>query len=418
MVAALGAMVVAAALGASVTRDAAADPASPIAVTKTANPNPVASGDQLTYTITMTNIGGAKLSNLVMTDQVNGVGVIQSPPALPQLQISSTQGTCSQGGPNGNVVTCNGGNLAGGATWVVTIRGQVTASNGTTLNNTASVTGTKSAQTFSTSATVQVLVQGGTGGGPQPDLTINKTGPSSVATSSPMTYTLTVNNVGTANATNVRVVDTVPAGVTAIGASGTSLFVCGVAGQTVTCDGGAVNAGANATITINGTSPGTEGTITNTAVVDPDNSISESNELNNTSATVYTSVGLPPSGPLLDIKKTDGSPAPVGTWWTGAGPDPVNPGRQITYKIQVTNNATGNNSRADDVIVTDGTQGLEASSIVATQVVVNGTQGRTGGCVVTAPQVRCSIRSLNSGGTLTITITITDTSAWPLGTMG
>ena len=62
-----------------------------------------------------------------------------------------------------------------------------------------------------------------------------------------MTYTLTVNNTGTANATGVKVVDTVPAGLTAISANGTSLFVCGVAGQTVTCTGGAVNQGSNAT---------------------------------------------------------------------------------------------------------------------------------------------------------------------------
>ena len=41
-----------------------------------------------------------------------------------------------------------------------------------------------------------------------------------------MTYTLTVNNLGTANATDVKVVDTVPAGLTGISASGTSLFTC------------------------------------------------------------------------------------------------------------------------------------------------------------------------------------------------
>ena len=40
--------------------------------------------------------------------------------------------------------------MAGGETWTVTIRGQVTAADGTTLNNTASVTGTKSAQNFTT----------------------------------------------------------------------------------------------------------------------------------------------------------------------------------------------------------------------------------------------------------------------------
>ena len=402
---ALALMVVAIALSTNAVKPALGDPASPIAVTKTANPSPVVSGTELTYTITIKNTGGSKVSNLVMTDQVNGVGVIQNPPALPQLIITSTQGNCAQGGPNGNLVTCNGGTLAGGATWVVTIRGQVTAANGTTLNNTASVTGTRSAQNFTTNATVQVLVQSEGGGKSQPDLTINKTGPTSVAVSSPMTYTLTVNNIGTASATNVKVVDTVPAGVNISSATATSLFVCSVVSQTVTCTGGAVNAGANATITINGTSPTSAGTITNTAVVDPDNTIAESNELNNTSATVNTSVGGPPAAPLLDVKKTDGTPAPPGTWWAGAGPDPVNPGQQITYKILVTNNATGSNSRADDVVVTDGTQGLDAGSVVATQVIVNGTLGNTGGCAVIAPEVKCSIRSLNSGGTLTITIT-------------
>jgi uncharacterized repeat protein (TIGR01451 family) len=395
-------------LAPGVVTPALASPSSPLAVTKTADKNPVASGQTLTYTISIRNTGGASVSSVVMTDQVNGVGVIQAPPALPQFVITSTQGSCTQGGPNGNVVTCNVGTMAGGAVATITIGGQVTAANGTTLNNTASVTGTKSSQNFTTNASVSVSVSGGTASS-LPDLTISKTGPTSVAMSSPMTYTLTVNNIGTANATGVKVVDTVPAGVTGIAASGTSLFVCGVVSQTVTCTGGAVNQGANATITITGTSPAAMGTITNTAVVDPDNTINEGApgspaELNNTSAVVNTTVGGTQPAPLLDIKKTDGNPAPSGTWWTGAGPDPVNPGQKITYKIQVTNNATGNNSRADYVTVTDGTQGLEASSIVASQVIANGTLGNGGGCVVSAPQVTCSIRSLNSGGTLTITI--------------
>lgn len=387
-----------------------ADPVSPLAVTKTANPSPVASGQQLTYTIAIKNTGGAKVTNVVMTDQVNGVGVIQNPPALPQLIITSTKGSCAQGGPNGNVVTCQIGTMAGLESVTITIRGQVTASNGTTLNNTASVTGTKSAQNFTTNGMVSVLVSGGSGS-PQPDLSINKTGPTSVAAGAPITYTLTVNNLGTANATGIKVVDTLPPDVAFVSTSTTSLFSCSASATnpvTVACTGGAVNAGQNGTITINATAPNPapiSGQITNTAVVDPDNAIAESNELNNTSAAVYTTVGGPPPAPLLDIKKTDGNPAPSGTWWTGAGPDPVTPGQPITYKILVTNNATGTNSRADDVVVTDGTQGLDAASIVASQVISNGSLGTTGGCAVVAPQVRCSIKSLNSGGTLAITIT-------------
>ena len=76
-----------------------ADPASPITVTKTASASPVASGAQLTYTIVVKNTGGAKVDNVVLTDQVNGVGVIQNPPALPQLTITSTQGQLHAGRP-------------------------------------------------------------------------------------------------------------------------------------------------------------------------------------------------------------------------------------------------------------------------------------------------------------------------------
>ena len=68
-------------------------------------------------------------------------------------------------------------------------------------------------------------------------------------------------------------------------------------------------------------------------------------------------------------------------WGTGAGPDPVNPGQKLTYKILVTNNATGNNSRADDVVVRRhaGARGGEHHRL---QTIVNGTVGTTGGCVV------------------------------------
>ncbi len=385
-----------------------ADPASPVSVVTTASSNPVTSGDQLTYTIVMTNLGGSKVDNVVMTDQVNGVGVIQAPPALPQLTITSSKGNCSQGGPNGNVVTCNAGTLAGREVWTVTIRGQVTAANNTTLNNTASVTGTKSAQTFTTTGSVSVLVSGGTGGGsPLPDLTINKTGPTGVALNAPLTYTLTVNNLGTANTSGVRVMDTLPPGVTLAGTpfETTSLFTClhdaPADPITVTCDGGAVNQGQNATIKINAISPASGSQITNTAVVDPDDAIEESNELNNTSASVNTSLQGPPPEPLLSIAKTDGKPDIGVPWDTGAGPDPVNPGEWLTYVIQVRNNAS---SRADDVRISDTFQGLEASTLIVSQTVVDGAVGQGRGCVVNAAEAICSIRSLNAGGTLTMTV--------------
>ncbi|HMF99367.1 MAG TPA: CARDB domain-containing protein [Vicinamibacterales bacterium] len=366
-----------------------ADPNSPMTISDVDNPDPIASGGQLTYTVTMVNTGGSKVTNAVMTDQLNGVGGIGVPP---QLQITSTRGSCTQ---NTNLVTCNGGSIDGNGSWTVTIRGVVTAANGTAINNTASITGTRSAQNFTSTTTTSTLVSNGTGT-TLPDLTIAKTGPTSVVVSSPMTYTLTVNNQGTANATGVKVVDTVPAGLTGITASGTSLFTCGVVAQTVTCTGGAVNQGSNATITINATAPTTTGAITNTAAVDPDNTIPESDELNNTSALVDTQVvSAPTTGPLT-INLTDNT-AEI----AGAGPDPVTPAGTETYKILVTN---AGSTRADDVTIVDGTQGLVASSVQASFVVTNGTVGTGGGCSVAAPQTKCLARTLNPGGTILMTI--------------
>jgi len=367
-----------------------ADPASPVTITDVDTPDPVASGAQLTHTITIVNTGGAKIFNVVMSDQLNGVGGIGVPP---QLQIASSRGACAQ---SGTLVTCNGGTIEGNGSWTISIRGLVTAANGTVLNNTVSVTGTKSAQNFTTTNTTTTLVSNG-GGSNLPELSVNKTGPTSVVVSSPMTYTLTVNNTGTQNATNIRVVDTVPAGLTGITASGTSLFVCGVAGQTVTCDQGAVNQGSNATITINATAPAALGPITNTAVVDPDNDIAESNELNNTSAVVNTQVTDLPEAPALSINITD-DPSVM----TGAGPfDPVVPGAGLTYKILVTNTAA---TRADDVVIVLGTQGLEASSVIVSQIVTDGAVGTFGGCTNVSPQAKCTVRSLNSGGTILMTV--------------
>ncbi|MCA1683902.1 MAG: DUF11 domain-containing protein, partial [Actinobacteria bacterium] len=191
-----------------------------------------------------------------------------------------------------------------------------------------------------------------------------------------------------------------------------SLFTCSPTSApapgptTVVCTGGAVNQGQNATITLNVVAPAS-GSLTNTAVVDPDSAIAEGNELNNTSATVNTAVTTTPAAGSLSIVNTD-DPALI----VGAGPDPVVPMDKLTYKIRVTNTGT---TRADDVVVVVGTQGLEAASIVATQAIVGGTVGHGNGCTVVAPEVRCAIRTLNPGGTQTVTIV--GTVVAPAGTL-
>src|SRR5215203_3980624 len=98
-----------------------ADPASPVTVAIVDSPDPLASGAELLYTITIVNTGGSKMTNALLSDQVNGLAGIGVPP---QLQLSSTRGSCKQ---SGNLVTCNGGTMEGNGAWIVTIRGVVTA---------------------------------------------------------------------------------------------------------------------------------------------------------------------------------------------------------------------------------------------------------------------------------------------------
>src|SRR5262245_6567196 len=67
--------------------------AGPLTITNVDSPDPVASGGQLLYTITITNTGGAKVSNAVLTDQINGVVGFGNPPLL---DVVSSRGSCTQ----------------------------------------------------------------------------------------------------------------------------------------------------------------------------------------------------------------------------------------------------------------------------------------------------------------------------------
>jgi choice-of-anchor B domain-containing protein len=78
----------------------------------------------------------------------------------------------------------------------------------------------------------------------------------------PVTYTLTVDNVGPGDATGVTVTDTLPAGATLVSAS----EGCAAAGGVVTCVIGSLGEGEQATITIEVTA-GQAGQLTNVATV-------------------------------------------------------------------------------------------------------------------------------------------------------
>ena len=370
-----------------------ASAANPLTIDVTSGPNPVASGQQLTYTIVVTNTIGSKVTEAVLTDAVQGLTGVDG---TNQLTLTSSIGTCGQ---SGGTVNCSARMIRGFEQWVVTIRGVVTSANGTVLNNTATVTGTQSATTYTSSDTVSTQVSAANNT-PKPDLNVTIKGPSTVLPSHDTVYTVTVNNLGAAKASDVDLAITMPESVEFIDTHATSLFNCAMAPvedpeptyqetRTLNCTGGAVNAGANATVQVGLVSGEiAPAGIVITAAVDPNNTIDEGNELNNASqATTEVTTGPPAN--TLTIDKNDLA-------------DPVAPGETLTYQIKVENTSA---YRADYIEVVDGTQGLDASSVTATAVLTNAPHNAVPmTCTVSAPTVSCTTTRFYPGSIATITV--------------
>ena len=150
-----------------------ADPASPVTVSIVDSPDPVASGAQLLYTITIVNTGGAKITNMVLSDQVNGVAGIGVPP---QLQLSSTRGSCTQ---SGKLVPATPEHRRRRHLGRDDPRRGHRRERHNDQQHRHGERHPKSAQNFTTTATATTLVSNG-GGSALPDLTISKAGPTSV----------------------------------------------------------------------------------------------------------------------------------------------------------------------------------------------------------------------------------------------
>lgn len=142
----------------------------------------------------------------------------------------------------------------------------------------------------------------------QPDLTVNVTAPSSLTVNTAFNYTLTAQNTGTANATGVVLQFTLPANVTynssfvtVIGAAfGTPI----VNGSVLTFTGASINAGGSAQITVRVT-PTQVGTLgAATLVIDPTNTITESNESNNSITTGTFTVNGSNTAPTIAVNTT------------------------------------------------------------------------------------------------------------------
>ncbi len=288
-----------------------------LAIEKTASSTSVAAGDQLVYTLLVTNNGPSDATGVTVTDEL--------PAGVQYVSGSSDQGTVSE---SGGIVTVDVGALDAGADPIeITITVDVDPSHRAALFNEAEVEGDQeesnlnnNTDTLETPVVVEV------------DLAIIKAdSPDPVVAGQELTYTLSVVNNGVSDATGVIVTDELPDGLVYRSAV-TTVGTVSETGGTVTVDIGDLASGASVVITIEvDVDPSVRDTITNTAQVDstePDTF--EDNNEDDQPTTVQANVDLA-------VTKADSD-------------DPVIAGQQLTYSLTVTNNGP---SDATGVVLTD-----------------------------------------------------------------
>jgi uncharacterized repeat protein (TIGR01451 family) len=104
-----------------------------LSLAKTGSPNPVHTGQPLTYTLTVHNGGPLAAASASLTDQL--------PRNTSFGTVTTTQGTCSFSQPAKRIVTCSLGTIGSGSTVTVTIT-VTPPSKKTAITNTASVSST------------------------------------------------------------------------------------------------------------------------------------------------------------------------------------------------------------------------------------------------------------------------------------
>jgi uncharacterized repeat protein (TIGR01451 family) len=209
-----------------------------ISVTKLDTPDPVALGQDLTYTIVVTNNGPDPSTNVelfdVLPDDVQFVSV-----------STSFAGVCTQGS---GMVSCGFPDLGAEESVTVIIVVKPTAIcdlvNSVSVNNTNDFDPNSANNTATTSTTVIV----GTGSA---NLAVTKSGsPDPVQIGSNLTYTITVSNAGPDAATSVVLNDFLPDSNNVTFVSVTPSQGTCAGNNPVSCSLGTINNAANATVTL------------------------------------------------------------------------------------------------------------------------------------------------------------------------
>ena len=240
-----------------------------LAVTKS-GPASINPGQQITYTIAVTNNGPSDATGVSLAD-----------PTPTGLTFVSASAPCAS-------FPCALGTILSGSTSTITAVFQVppTYAGPNPIINTATTTATTTdPNSGNDQSSVSTSVVSA-------DLAVTKTiAPTATPlVGSSITYTVTIRNNGPSTATNVAVTDNVPAGLTSVIAtpSGATTYNGGTGVWTV----GTLTNGATATLTIQAT-VSARGTVVNTATITASDQ-ADPNSANNTASVSYTTLNTPP----------------------------------------------------------------------------------------------------------------------------
>lgn len=258
-------------------------------------------GSNYNYTITATNNGSA---------DATGVSVQFTMPA--GLNYVSASGTNGFSGSNSSgVVTFTGGSITAGtsATLTVTVNPPTAATytapaGAAVIDPSNTIAETNELNNSSPDAAGTIVAN-------TPDLMVDISGPAQAVKDTPFNYTITAQNSGVADASGVSVQFTLPLGVSFSSGSGDG-FTVNEASGVVTFSGGSISVGGSAVLTVSATaSPAAPASCivpAGAVIIDPANTISESNESNNASvSTVSTFVRLFPLPAAMDDSYTLGA---------------------------------------------------------------------------------------------------------------
>jgi uncharacterized repeat protein (TIGR01451 family) len=374
----------------------------------------VASGDHVTYNVTVTNEGPDTATSVTVTDTLPPDTTLVSATVDPDANGLDADCSAAAG-----VLTCELGDMSVDQSFdieIVVDTDDVTDpdnNNTETITNLASVSSPTDPTDDDDDAETDVTFT------PLANLSIVKTdGPDPLLVGANLTYTLTVTNLGPDAAPYVVVTDTIPSTVTLSAVPDDCTYNSGT--RVLTCSLGFMAAGGVETITFV-VVPTVAGQVTNTAVVDcysqPQQEASverriygiqlcpeDPDEENNTSTVVTTVTPIPTPTPTPTetiIPPPPPQSADVSIVKTDAG-DPVTLGDTLTYTLAIHNAGP---DAAHNVTVVDT---LPAS----TTFVSVSTAAVGASCLpnATATQVFCQLATLTAGQTVVVTVVVLPTA--------